>query len=137
MNKKEYDEQYYKNNRERVLNRNKQWNKNNCEKMKNRLSNNPEHRRIQKFKIYGLSHEDWLTMWKNQDGKCAICGKPFITPSDSCIDHNHETGENRGLLCNKCNLGLGHFNDDIKLMKKAIEYLLASVLIPFQSELLE
>ena len=39
------------------------------------------------------------------------------------IDHNHETGEIRGILCHKCNTGIGLLNDDQELLKKAITYL--------------
>ena len=73
---------------------------------------------------YNLSHEDWLKMWENQDGKCLICGKLFIEPSDACVDHNHKTGKVRSLLCKKCNLGIGYLNDDPKLTIKATKYLM-------------
>ncbi|GAG89702.1 unnamed protein product [marine sediment metagenome] len=63
-------------------------------------------------------------MWENQNEKCAICGKFFTTPSDANIDHNHETGEVRGLLCQQCNSGLGFFKDDVELTIRATEYLL-------------
>jgi hypothetical protein len=42
---------------------------------------------------------------------------------ETCIDHDHKTGMIRGVLCQKCNLGLGHMNDDIALMRNAIAYL--------------
>lgn len=68
-------------------------------------------------------------MLEEQNGVCAICrckekiinknGKKWLL----AIDHNHKTGKIRGLLCNSCNIGLGRFNEDIKLLKKAIEYL--------------
>ncbi|MDO9463776.1 MAG: endonuclease VII domain-containing protein [bacterium] len=109
--------------------------KNNPEFMKKYLArrkenkrNNPEIREKQairrKERKYGLSHEDWLRMYETQDGKCLICGKSFIKPSDAKVDHNHRTGKIRGLLCNNCNLGIGFLNDDPKIMIKAIEYLL-------------
>ena len=118
--KREYDKQYYKNNRERILKRNKQWSKNNRECNRKSVS---KHYFANKYIKYGFSHEGWLEMWENQDGKCAICGKSFNKPSDACVDHNHKTGQNRGLLCRKCNFGLGYFNDNLKLMIKAMEYL--------------
>ena len=73
---------------------------------------------------FNLSHEEWLEMWEYQEEKCAICGIVFPTPSDACVDHDHKTGEIRGLLCRKCNRGIGHFNDDIELVTKAMKYLM-------------
>ena len=72
---------------------------------------------------YGITLDEWQSMWDEQDGKCAICGKYFIKPRDAHVDHNHETGEIRGLLCRMCNVGLGHFNEDKELLFKVIEYL--------------
>ena len=60
---------------------------------------------------------------KEQNGKCAICGKePKLKLS---LDHNHKTGKWRGLLCNSCNLGLGLFQTDNsnELLIKALEYI--------------
>ena len=73
---------------------------------------------------YGITLEDWNEMFAKQKGCCAICG---IHQSDSKrtlhTDHCHETGAVRGLLCWKCNPGLGNFNDDIQILEKAIAYL--------------
>ena len=52
-------------------------------------------------------------------GKCEICG----SRRNIHLDHNHETGEIRGALCINCNIGLGNFRDNIKLLKRAIKYL--------------
>lgn len=72
---------------------------------------------------YGLSQEDLEHLEKIYPS-CAICHKEFTkTPS---IDHCHSTGKVRGLLCSKCNYGLGHFEDDPKLLHNAIEYLMYS-----------
>lgn len=87
-------------------------------------TNNPK--KIKRLRLkcnYNLSYEDWLEMWRVQDGKCAICEKPFIQQSDAYTDHNHKTKEIRGLLCRQCNFGIGNFNDNPELMIKAIEYL--------------
>lgn len=72
---------------------------------------------------YGLDYKDWLLMWEKQDGKCAICGSSFNSPSDAYVDHNHKTDEVRGLLCRNCNFLLGHCLDNIKILKNAIKYL--------------
>ena len=61
---------------------------------------------------------------------CPICGRECDKP---VLDHNHETGEFRGWICNDCNNALGKFNDDPKLLKRAIRYLNE----PFQDEVLE
>jgi hypothetical protein len=57
-----------------------------------------------------------------QDGRCAICGAERGTRR-LAIDHDHTTGFIRGLLCVRCNTGLGSFRDDPELLRKAIEYL--------------
>lgn len=55
-----------------------------------------------------------------QDGRCAICG---VAPDTLVVDHCHDTGVTRGLLCRWCNLGLGMFKDDLKAMEQAHSYL--------------
>jgi hypothetical protein len=54
--------------------------------------------------------------------KCAICGGNRSTRA-MVVDHCHETGRVRGVLCNKCNLALGGFDDSIEMLRKAIEHL--------------
>jgi hypothetical protein len=73
-------------------------------------------------KLYGLSLEDYEEMLDQQDGKCAICGS---TPDlrRLCVDHDHATGQVRGLLCRSCNLALGSMQDNIELLENAIAYL--------------
>lgn len=73
---------------------------------------------------YNLSLDNYNEMLKTQNGVCAICkgndNGPWGTLS---VDHCHSTGNVRGLLCAKCNKGLGQFNDDTKLFNLAIEYI--------------
>ena len=57
------------------------------------------------------------------DARCEICGEPQRPTRKLCVDHDHETGNVRGLLCHNCNLGLGAFQDRILLLISAIEYL--------------
>lgn len=74
-----------------------------------------------RFKIkYGLTTEEVEVLKSKQNGLCAIC---FEIPIRWCVDHNHETNEVRGLLCHNCNVALGHFKDNIKILKQALEYL--------------
>jgi len=76
-------------------------------------------------KNYGLTVEDYDIMVESQESKCAIC-ELHLDELDTqflYVDHCHETGEVRGLLCRKCNTGIGDFCDDIDLLTKAIGYL--------------
>ena len=70
---------------------------------------------------YGLSVEEYEALVREQNGACAICKKK--PPRWFCIDHCHSTGVVRGLLCVKCNVGLGHFDEDPHLMRTATAYL--------------
>lgn len=76
---------------------------------------------------YGVSIEQWERLYREQDGKCAICGLPpggdDRRTNSLHLDHDHETGEVRRLLCHYCNLGLGAFKDDPALLIAAAEYL--------------
>ncbi len=75
--------------------------------------------------VYKLSIEDYNELFNQQEGKCRICSKEFNIkdPHDVCIDHSHATGKVRGILCRKCNLGLGAFDDDIGKLLCVIKYL--------------
>lgn len=53
------------------------------------------------------------------DGRCQMCGDE----AKLCVDHDHTSGRVRGLLCHRCNIGLGYFGDDITRLEGAIEYL--------------
>lgn len=70
---------------------------------------------------HGLTLEQYETMLGQQSGGCAICG--VGNPPTLAVDHNHKTGKIRGLLCAKCNTGLGGFRDDTSLLCRAIAYL--------------
>ena len=82
---------------------------------------------------YKIRTPDRDKLYKEQDGKCKICNcrVEFIDRNDDIpefyqrgvVDHCHTTKEIRGILCHKCNLGLGHFEDNEERMLKAIEYL--------------
>ena len=70
---------------------------------------------------YRMSLEQYEQLLVRQNGACAICGKQ--TTKRLCVDHCHATGRVRGLLCSKCNLGIGQLDDDPGLMRAAIAYL--------------
>ena len=77
-----------------------------------------EYRRMKK---YGLTREEYESMYTSQRGACKICGT--VPDKTLHIDHCHESNVVRGLLCGQCNVGLGMFKDDITLLLEAINYL--------------
>lgn len=83
-------------------------------------------RRRTKFKAlhkkYGLTESDYQEMVRAQASACKICGA--VPQRGLFIDHDHKTGKVRGLLCSTCNLGLGSFKDDPKVLRSAITYLM-------------
>jgi hypothetical protein len=66
---------------------------------------------------FGLTVADYEEMLAGQNGACKICGK--TTRKRLAVDHDHETGEVRGLLCHRCNMGLGLFDDNPLLLLRA------------------
>jgi hypothetical protein len=84
--------------------------------------------RGKRIRSYGISEDEFDQMMINQEGKCYIC-KGDNGSIALCIDHDHLTGKVRGLLCNKCNRGLGLFSDDLVLLKRAMNYLIDGVVI--------
>lgn len=80
------------------------------------------------LKQYGIDEDTYKKMHDNQQGKCLICGTPFELVSTSrtktaCVDHNHKTGEVRGLLCWNCNVALGKLKEDPNIVMNAYKYL--------------
>lgn len=74
---------------------------------------------------YGMTLNDYEQMLRSQDGKCAICRTetPGGRTNKMHVDHDHITGEVRGLLCSPCNQMLGYAKDNINILKKAAKYL--------------
>ncbi len=69
---------------------------------------------------YGIGVKAFEEMLEGQDGKCLICEKP----APEHVDHDHETGKVRGILCFNCNQGLGNFRDDMRSLIRAVNYLM-------------
>lgn len=97
----------------------REWRKRNPDKAKN----------IDLKKQFGITLMQYNQMLLEQKGVCAICSKPSTTlapdggPVRLAVDHDHETGKIRGLLCHHCNKGIGCLNDSVDILKKAIDYL--------------
>ena len=72
----------------------------------------------------GLTKASYKNILDKQKGKCAICGKTISENGRNLsVDHCHNTNIIRGLLCTKCNFGIGYFDDRKDLLEKAIHYL--------------
>lgn len=83
------------------------------------------YRELEMLKKYNLSFQEYKTLYAEQNGKCAICRKAERELKASLhIDHCHESGKVRGLLCSSCNQGLGYFKDNIELLQDAMNYLI-------------
>jgi hypothetical protein len=101
---------HYKENKDKIREKNKKWDLANPRKRKSyRLQGR-----------YGISIDDYEKMYHNCNGKCNIC-KEFYKKLH--VDHAHITGKVRGLLCKACNVSLGNFKEDITRMEEAIAYL--------------
>lgn len=77
-------------------------------------------------RLYGISLAEYQALLDKQGGSCGICKGPPMGRSNGVyyhVDHDHQTGEVRGLLCSNCNTALGLFRDDVELLQKAIAYL--------------
>lgn len=76
---------------------------------------------------YNLSIEEYVTMLAKQQGKCAICGCTESRDGKRfAVDHCHDTGKIRGLLCRPCNSAIGFLNDNASIARAAADYLEAS-----------
>lgn len=94
------------------------------EYMKTWLAKHPDQRKLftrnSRIRKYGISPETYYEMLGNQDHQCGICGAKPKKNKALGIDHDHKTGKVRGLLCDKCNLALGHYET---FAEKATRYL--------------
>jgi hypothetical protein len=79
---------------------------------------------------HGITPEDFQALLEAQGHHCAICGEANqvhdlnqLRSRQLNVDHDHNTGKIRGLLCHHCNVGLGHFKDNADLLRKALAYL--------------
>ncbi len=113
---------WYKENIEIERLKKKSWRQRNPVKVKQ------QYRRDNLKKNYGISVKDWNILFAKQNGLCAICSQPETVLLNEklkrlAIDHCHLTKKVRGLLCAKCNKGLGLFKDRPELLNQAAKYL--------------
>lgn len=116
---------------ENLRQKNNDWYHRNSEKVlaaeAKRRRADPRHYKNKTLRMtYGIGIEDFDRMKAEQDEACAICRNPFSDipgPNGLHVDHCHTTGAVRGLLCSKCNTGLGKFRDTPEYLRAAADYL--------------
>ncbi len=115
---KKYDDEYRNSHKEYYIEYHRKWKKKNKERLKT-------YRKNLGLKKYGITLEDFNQILEKQNYKCLICNKHTLEskPYGLVVDHNHKTENVRGLLCDRCNTGLGNFQDSIDVLQSAIEYL--------------
>ena len=112
-----YRKEYYEKNRDKLRIRMKNY-------WKKYREEHPEwYRKRNLEKRFGITLEQYEQMAKEQNYLCAICKRPEIENRRLSVDHDHETGEVRQLLCSSCNVGLGRFQDSILVLEAALDYL--------------
>ena len=124
------DRRYYLASRDRILARAKEWAKANPEKIRERYqawkARHPLTRKAYQLKHnYNMSLEEHKEKLSEQGGVCAICGHlPTMGRwKILLVDHNHATGEVRGLLCHDCNIGIGNLKDNAARLRAAATYI--------------
>lgn len=91
------------------------------------LARHREYGRTHRVTRYGITNEQYQTMLESQNGTCKICKQhETMRGRGLAVDHCHATGKVRGLLCGKCNQGLGSFRDNPELLGAAIQYIESS-----------
>lgn len=105
-------------NPEKFADRNRRW----------RVKNADHLRWYEVSRKFGLDQSEYAKLFEDQKGVCAICENPETAKRNGvvralAVDHCHDTGKVRGLLCSNCNTALGKFKDNTKVLAKAIKYL--------------
>ncbi len=146
---KQYQAEYYKLHKDKILQRSKLWKLEHPEKVKayyreyndtNREANSKywkEYRKCNHAKIlarnrlrkYGITEEVFANLFKIQKGKCRICRKSFGEfKLGACVDHCSQSGHVRSLLCSNCNTAIGLLNHSVVIAEQVLEYLRTEVL---------
>jgi len=124
-----YHRAYRRSHREKVNATLKAWTEKNKDRILERHREYDRKRGFRRrlFLRHKLTVEDYLRLLEDQSGCCAICDSEGPRHGDGIIrldvDHDHDTGLIRGLLCNPCNTGIGHLHDDVETLKRAVKYL--------------
>lgn len=116
-----YHKKWYEENKDKVL-------KDSARNYEIRLSDPEKTRKSRDAylqRTFGITIDEYEERLKKQNGVCAICKQPEIRRRNKLlsVDHDHDTGFVRGLLCGACNTGIGQLHDSPKLLREAIAYL--------------
>lgn len=131
--------EYYLKNKDKFLAKAKKWKELNPEKysklrkketakFRNKLGKEQK-KHLELKQKYNLSFDEYINLYNKQNGVCAICKSHMKLLSEEFgnktanVDHCHQTGRIRGLLCNSCNCGIGFLQDNSTLLRLAAEYL--------------
>jgi Recombination endonuclease VII len=111
-------------NPERIKEAHIEWKRNNREKIKVWVENNRSRIKTSSLKnVYGTTYKAYTEMLADQDGRCACCFRRFKSSKLTHLDHCHESGRVRELLCSRCNHTLGKVGDDPSLLRALALYL--------------
>lgn len=135
--RQQYVRKYYSSNKEYIKEKSRRWRVNNLEKSKRAtrawVLSNPERRHQIQFKSrlkrkYGIEPKIYQELFNKQHGVCAICKEPESNTTSTitallAVDHDHVTGQIRGLLCKGCNIALGSMKDSPERLRAAATYL--------------
>ena len=124
--RKESDLKYYEKHKEKILLKNKEspLAKAAREKYRNKPETKEKSRNYRLFRDYGITINDYELLLTSQKYQCAGCGVHQAELELSlCVDHDHATGEVRGLLCGGCNRALGLVKDNTQTLANLIRYL--------------
>ena len=124
---KSYDKSYYAANRDHILEKNREWAASNRVRVNARAKKfyheNAERLRLEAVaRRYGLTAAGLAALKESQFNRCGICGVSFDHARPE-VDHDHATGHVRGLLCCRCNRGIGQFGDNPTSLVSAAVYL--------------
>ena len=121
---------HYQRHREAQMERQRQWRQANPEKVREQhRRHRGRQRETHLRRTFGLTGDEYAARLAAQGGVCAICARPETRKDKAghikplAVDHCHESGAVRGLLCDACNQGIGHFGDDVTRMRQAMAYL--------------
>jgi|688.fasta_scaffold494711_2 hypothetical protein len=116
MNKKEYDRLRYLEKTDEIKSKTSEYKKANIDKQS-------KYAYAYTLKKYGMTFDDYNKMFEEQNGCCASCGDhQILFTKRLVVDHNHETGKVRALLCSNCNTALGLLKENEERILSLLEY---------------